>query len=141
MSIRIYYDTENFRLRDSGRVRKFLDKVIRENNKVPGDLKFIFTGDESLKSINIEFLNHDYYTDVITFDFCEEDVLNGEIYISHERVAENAFNYKVSLKDETHRVMFHGILHLLGYKDGSEEEKLVMRKAEEECLKRFGGER
>jgi rRNA maturation RNase YbeY len=91
--------------------------------------------DEELCDINRRFLKHDTYTDIITFDLSSApDNIEGEIYISLDRVTENALIYGTSIKEEFLRVMFHGVLHLLGYKDKSKKEKLHMRKAEDDCL-------
>lgn len=96
---------------------------------------YVFMNDEELCDINRRFLNHDTYTDIITFDLSSApDNIEGEIYISLDRVTENALIYGTSIKEEFLRVMFHGVLHLLGYKDKSKKEKLHMRKAEDDCL-------
>ena len=84
--------------------------------------------------INKEFLNHDYYTDIITFDYSETDVVSGDLFISIERIKDNAKTLKTSYQEELHRVIIHGVLHLLGYKDKTEEESENMRKLEDECL-------
>lgn len=137
MRIRIFYDGIKFRLKGTGRIKEFICKVITDANKKPGDLIFIFTGDVRIKEINQEFLGHNYYTDVISFDYREGDFINGEIYISIDTVRSNSKIYKSGIFEEAMRVMIHGTLHLLGYRDDSEEEKGKMIDKQEEVLKRF----
>jgi probable rRNA maturation factor len=137
LSIRILYDDIDFRLRGWRTVKKIIEKVISEEGKVSGDLNFIITDDKSLKEINVEFLKHNYFTDVISFDNGTGTVLAGEIYISLETVIENANNYNVSLNQEFIRVMIHGVLHLCGYDDKTAVEKSKMRAREDYWLELF----
>lgn len=137
MSIKIYYDEIKFRLKEADNTKKFIEKVIRNERLVPGDLNFIFTTDKGIRKINQEFLSKDSDTDVIAFNYniCEEVI--GEIYISIERVRENSHNYNVSLRSEVLRVMIHGVLHLCGYNDKKKEEIEIMRKLENKNLNEY----
>ncbi len=113
---------------------QWIDSCIKKYSKKTGDLNFIFCSDSYLLQINKQYLKHNYFTDIITFDSCENNLISGDIYISVDRVVENAEKFKVSFFNELHRVMIHGVLHLLGLNDSDEEEKAVMREAENECL-------
>ena len=134
MRIRIFYDNTNFRLRGWRKARKILEWVIRKEEKIPGDLNFILTDDEAIRNMNCQFLEHDYFTDVITFNDNVEDIVNGEVYISRDTVKSNAVNYKVSLNNELSRVIIHGVLHLVGYDDKTDRQKRKMRKIEDMWL-------
>jgi len=121
--------------------RKELKAMVLElfelENKKISDLNIIFCDDAFLLTINQEFLQHDDYTDIITFELSESDETNGEIYISIPRILENAIIHKVGKAEELCRVIFHGCLHLCGYKDKLKNERDTMRKKEEEYLKRY----
>jgi probable rRNA maturation factor len=137
LKIKIFYDEIAYRLRNSKSYLTKIEEVIRSERLHPGDLSFIITTDKNLIGINKEFLNHNYFTDVIAFAYNEGKILKGEIYISLETVRKNAANYKVSLKKELLRVMIHGTLHLCGYDDKTEREKELMREKEDFWLNLF----
>ena len=114
--------------------KKWIVHCIEERKKNVGDINFIFCSDSYLIELNRKHLQHDYYTDIITFDYCEGDILSGDIYISVDRVLENSEDLELLFDTELHRVMIHGILHLLGLKDATEIEKRQMRSSEDKCL-------
>lgn len=95
-----------------------------------GDISIIFCSDDYILNVNLKYLQHDYYTDIITFDYCEGDVISGDLFISIDSVRENAAFYGVEFADELNRVIVHGVLHLIGYDDHTEEETAQMRKKE-----------
>lgn len=131
MKVRFHYDIDNFRLRDSRIIKKSVARLISDFGFKCGNVDVIISTDEKIYEINKEFLGHDYYTDVITFNFNEGNCLNGEIYISGQRVRVNAETYGVTFKSEMRRVIFHGFLHLCGYDDKSEEGKREMTELED----------
>ncbi len=112
------------------------DTAISEN-KETGEITVIFCDDQYLLEINKKYLNHDYYTDVITFDYSEGNLISGDIFISKDRVKENASFYNVSFENELKRVIIHGVLHLLGYKDKEESQQKIMRQKENEYLEKY----
>jgi len=121
----------------SEEISLWLSNVIKEEGKEIGELVYVLCKDEYLLEKNIQFLNHDTLTDVITFDYCENDLINGDILISTDRVEENAKTYKVNYLTELHRVMVHGLLHLLGYKDKKQKDAKTMREKENYYLNKI----
>ncbi len=125
-------------LNERTRLKLFIENLfVREKKKI-GNLSYIFCSDKHLLGINNDFLQHDFYTDVITFDLSSTKTeTKGEIYMSVDRIKENAKKEGVSFKEELHRVIFHGALHLCGYRDKKKEDKLIMRSMEEKYLKLY----
>ena len=134
MKIQLFYDNVKFRYEGWRKIWALIQKIILSQNKIPDDISIIITGDEELLQINKEFLGHDYYTDVITFDYSKGDFVTGEIYISADRIKVNAIDFGVSKQIEMRRVIIHGILHLIGMDDKSDDERLEMRGEEDKWL-------
>jgi probable rRNA maturation factor len=109
--------------------------VCEREKKTLSDISVILCSDDYLLEMNRQYLDHDYYTDIITFDYSEEDLVSGDLFISIDRVTENANERSIAFDDELHRVCVHGLLHLIGYKDKSESEEALMRAKEDEMLK------
>lgn len=132
----IYFSTENidFELADASRVKKWITAVVDAQGKRVGNLNYLFCDDAYLIGVNQTYLNHDTYTDIITFDYVEGNVVSGDILISVERVRENAHLFNTSFEQELHRVIIHGVLHLLGQADKSDEDAAEMRRKEESAL-------
>lgn len=112
----------------------WISKVIELENFEMSDITLVFCNDEFLLKVNQDHLDHDFYTDIITFDYCSDGLISGDLFISVERVIENAEHFNVTFEQELHRVIIHGILHLCGYLDKTPEEELVMREKESEAL-------
>ncbi len=115
-------------------VSKWIKQIIELHNRKTGNLSYIFCSNSFLLQINNKYLQHDYFTDIITFDYVKENTIEGDVFISCEMVKENSKIFGVNLEDEFLRVVSHGVLHLLGYGDGTESEKLLMREKESECI-------
>lgn len=115
----------------------WISNVILSENKKEGDINYVFCNDDFLVNINQQYLNHDTYTDIISFDYSIGNELHGDIFISTERVLDNANEYNVSFNDELLRVMSHGVLHYCGYKDKSDSDELIMRSKEDEKTQMF----
>ena len=119
------------------KLRQFLPQIFAKEGRVLSSLNVIFCSDEYLLDINRAYLNHDFYTDIISFDLSENSAVIGELYISIERVKENAENFKVNFAEELLRVLFHGVLHLCGYKDKAPKHAFEMRKLENLYLSNY----
>jgi len=138
MAINFFCEDVDFNLSQKLKRKQWLKKIAVNEKIAVGELNYIFCSDEYLHKINVDYLNHDTYTDIITFDNSEiETKVEGDIFISINRVKENAINHNVSEEKELSRVISHGLLHLLGYKDKSKEEALEMRSKEEEAIQLF----
>ncbi|MGB5428103.1 rRNA maturation RNase YbeY [Eudoraea sp.] len=134
--INYHYETE-FDLENIKEYTSWINTIVVSENVRLGDLSYIFCSDEYLIKLNQKYLGHDTYTDIVTFNYSEEDVISGEIYISVDRVKENAVKFKEDFNKELRRVMAHGVLHLLGYNDKSKKEKEEMRIKEDEKINMF----
>lgn len=115
----------------------WIENIVSSENKILGEISYIFCDDAYLHNINMQYLNHDTLTDIISFDYTEGDVISGDIFISIERVVDNAKDFNVSFDEELKRVLAHGVLHYCGYKDKSDSDALIMRSKEEEKIKLF----
>ena len=133
--IQFHFQQAGFHLSDRTLLKSFINQLFKAEKRKLEDLQYIFCTDRYLLTINRQFLQHDFYTDIISFDLSEKgQAVKGEIYISIDRVRENAVQFKSSFKRELHRVLFHGALHLCGYKDKTLQEQQLMRKMEEKYL-------
>lgn len=134
----ISFNYENdFILTNEDQISSWLSDVILSENKKEGDINYIFCNDDFLLKINQEYLSHDTLTDIISFDYSVGNELHGDIFISTERVADNAIDFNVSFELELLRVLVHGVLHYCGYKDKSPADELVMRSKEDEKIQLF----
>ena len=132
----VTFHTEDilFDLSQKQKHRLWISTWIESHEFICGNLSFIYTSNNNLRDINRRFLNHNYFTDVITFDYREGKILSGDIFISVDQVRENAVSYKTEVEEELRRVMIHGVIHLQGYRDKTEEERETMHQMENEAL-------
>ena len=133
----IVYQSENIKLPDIKKkeTSRWIEKVASLYNKSIGDVNYIFCDDDKIIEVNRKFLDHDFYTDIITFDYSEDNIISGDIFISLDTVLSNSQKYNTKYKEEIMRVIIHGILHLCDIDDRTDTEELEMRKAEENALK------
>ena len=136
--VQFYFLDRKPTLNERTRLKLFIEKLFLVEKKKLGNLSYIFCSDEHLLGINKDFLKHDFYTDVITFDLSSSKTqIEGEVYLSVDRIKDNAKQLGVSFKEEMHRVIFHAALHLCGYKDKNHGDVLLMRKKEDGYLKMY----
>lgn len=128
-----YEDVDDLSLNDID-LTNWISKVCVDENYNLGDISLIFCSDEYLLDMNRTHLDHDYYTDIITFDYTDNQIVSGDLFISIDRVRDNASDFNVSFEHELHRVIIHGVLHLCGYKDKSDDEEKLMRTKENNAL-------
>ena len=131
MSYGFFYDSTPFRLRNKSRYSRWLEQVVLSEKKTQGEINYIFCSDPVILRLNKQFLKHNYYTDIITFDYSVKDTISGEIYVSADTVSYNALKFKCPPAVEMRRVMVHGVLHLCGYKDKTEKDRQAMRNKED----------
>lgn len=128
--VRYFSEDIKFTFKDKLSNNRWLKLVAGSEVRKLGDVNIIFCSDNYILDVNLKYLEHDYFTDIITFDYCEGDVLSGDLFISIDSVRENAMEYGAEFDEEIHRVIVHGLLHLIGYDDHTPEEQKVMREKE-----------
>ena len=132
--IRYYSEDTNFEFKGKLLNNRWIKFVAESEVRKVGDINVIFCSDNYILDVNMKYLQHDYFTDIITFDYCEDDVLSGDLFISIDSVKDNALFYGTDFPDELNRVIVHGILHLIGYDDHTDSEQKTMRSKEDYCL-------
>jgi rRNA maturation RNase YbeY len=132
-----YEETDDLELSVEN-IESWIKEICKNEGKKLDNLSLVLCSDNYLLEINQQHLNHDFFTDIVTFDYCVDDLISGDLFISVDRVFENSAIYDVSFFHELHRVIIHGVLHLCGYKDKSEGDELIMRKKEDDALELMG---
>ena len=136
-SISFHNESVNNKTPSKRLLKAWIKEFVSNHGKKVGELAFVFCSDEKILEVNQNFLQHDYYTDIITFDYSEGEVISGDIFISVERVLENAASHQVDYNTELLRVLSHGVLHLIGFQDKEEEKKIEMTRNEDLCMSLF----
>lgn len=134
-----FFEVSNFSLTNRTELKRFIESVFKKEKKQLKNINYIFVSDKKLLEINRQFLKHDFFTDIITFDLSTNKETEAEVYISIDRVKDNAKNLNTTFKSELLRVIFHGALHLCGFKDKQPKDIKKMREKEEEYLSRYLG--
>ena len=134
MSIYFHSEEVNYSLCESNKIKYWIKECINLQNKSCGEINVIFCNDDYLLSVNKKFLKHDYYTDIITFDYSLNQKISGDLFISINRVDDNAKKLNIKFLDELYRVIVHGVLHLCGFNDKTKKEKEIIRAKEDEML-------
>lgn len=137
MTISFHQIDVKYRLKNKRILREWIHDAIRREKLVPGAITIVFCSDNHLLEVNQRFLQHDYYTDIITFDYSQENSISGDLFISIDRVKENAQENGDSQENEIQRVIIHGVMHLCGYKDKKKSDQILMRKMEDFYLKKL----
>jgi len=132
--IHFFTEQTNFTIKNKILIREWLTQIVRKHKKQVGEINIIFCSDDYLLKLNEQYLGHDTFTDIITFDFVEDKTISGDIFISVDRMKENAKLFHVEQSTEMHRLIVHGVLHLLGYKDDTPKNKKLMTEQEEFAL-------
>jgi probable rRNA maturation factor len=136
-SISFHNESVNNKTPSKRLLKAWIKEFVSNHGKKVGELAFIFCSDEKILEVNQNFLQHDYYTDIITFDYCEGEIVSGDIFISVERVTENATSHNVEYNAELLRILAHGVLHLIGFQDKSAKKKKEMTENEDLCISLF----
>lgn len=136
-SISFYNDGVRAKTPSKRLLKAWIKEFVSNHGKKVGELAFVFCSDDKILEVNQGFLQHDYYTDIITFDYCEGEIISGDIFISVERVLENATLHQVNYTTELLRVLSHGVLHLIGFQDKEEKKKVEMTRNEDLCMSLF----
>ncbi len=136
-SISFFVEETSFTIQKKTIIRKWLTEIISEKKKVLGEINIIFCSDDYLLKLNEQYLNHDTLTDILTFDFVEGKTISGDIFISIDRMKENAKLFHVKQSTEMYRLMAHGVLHLLGYEDKTKKQKEMMTAQEDTALRKI----
>ena len=134
--INFNYETD-FILDNESVYEDWITRSVLSENKLLGELTYVFCDDNYLHKINVEYLNHDTLTDIISFDYTEGNIISGDIFISIERVKDNALDFNTSFEEELKRVIIHGVMHYCGYKDKSSSDEIIMRNKENEKIQMF----